>query len=48
VNIKPNLHNAVVITAIAVLGILALKLAARTQAANWPIVGQGLRLGASA
>ena len=47
-NIRPNVHNVVVIVAIAVLGILALRLAAKTQAAQLPVVGQVLRTAATA
>jgi hypothetical protein len=48
VNIKPNVHNAVMIIALAILGILALKWAARTQLANVPVVGQVFKLAATA
>ena len=47
-NIRPNVHNIVVIVAIAVLGILVLRLAAKTQAAQLPVVGQVLRTAATA
>jgi hypothetical protein len=47
-NIKPNLHNAVMIVAFAVLGILLMRIAARTQLASVPVVGQILKTASSA
>ena len=47
-NIKPNLHNAVMIAAFAVLGILALRLAAGTGLSNIPVVGQLLKTASAA
>jgi hypothetical protein len=47
-NIKPNLHNAVMIVAFAVLGILLLRLASGTGLRNVPVVGQLLKTASSA
>lgn len=47
-NIKPNVHNAVMIIALAVLGILALRLAAKTQLSNVPVVGAVVKTAATA
>lgn len=47
-NIKPSVHNVVVIVAIAVIGILALRLAAKSGVANLPVVGQVVKTAASA
>jgi hypothetical protein len=47
-NIKPNVHNAVMIIAFAVLGILLLRLANGTGLANIPVVGQVLKTASSA
>jgi hypothetical protein len=47
-NIKPNLHNAVMIVAFAVLGILALRIAAGTALGNVPVVGQVLKTASQA
>jgi hypothetical protein len=47
-NIKPNLHNAAMIIGIAVLGIIAIKLAAKTQLVTVPVLGAAIRFGASA
>ena len=47
-NIRPNVHNVVIIIAIAVLGILALRLAAKSQLAQLPVVGQVVRAAATA
>lgn len=47
-NIKPTVHNVVVITAVAVIGILLLRLAARTQLASVPVVGSVVKVAASA
>ena len=47
-NIKPNIHNAVMIIAFAVLGILLLRLAAGTALGSVPVVGQVLKTASSA
>ena len=47
-NIKPNVHNAVMIIAFAVLGILLLRLAAGTGLSQVPIVGQVLKTASTA
>lgn len=47
-NIKPNLHNAVVIIAIAVLGILAMRVAAGTFLGQVPVLGQVLKTASAA
>jgi len=47
-NIKPNVHNAVMIVAFAVLGILLLRLAAGTGLGSLPVVGQVLKTASSA
>jgi hypothetical protein len=46
--VRVNFQNAVVILGIAVLGILALRALANTQAGRWPVLGDIFRLGASA
>jgi hypothetical protein len=48
VNIRLNLANVIMILGIAVLGILGLKLAARTRAAAIPVVGDALRVASAA
>ena len=47
-NLSPTVHNVVMIGVIAVLVILALRLAAKSPAGNLPIVGQALKVGATA
>lgn len=47
-NVSPNLHNVVMIGIIAILVILAVRLAAKSPAGSLPVVGQALRVGASA
>lgn len=47
-NITPNLHNVVMIGVIAILIILAVRLAAKSPAGNVPLLGQALRVGATA
>lgn len=47
-NLKLNVHNVVVIGIIAVLFILAMRLAARTAVAGVPVVGDVVKLAASA
>ncbi len=47
-NVKPNLHNFVVIGVVAVLFLLALKLLSRTGLANVPVIGPMLQTGAAA
>jgi hypothetical protein len=47
-NIKPSLHNAVMIIAFAVLGILALRIAAGTALGQVPVVGQVLKTASTA
>jgi hypothetical protein len=48
VNIKLTAHNAITITLVAALGIMAFRLAGRTQIANVPFLGQLVRTVASA
>lgn len=47
-NIKPNVHNFIMITGLAILGLIMFKLAAKTRLASFPVLGDALRLGASA
>jgi hypothetical protein len=47
-NLKPSVHNVVLIVAIAVLGILALRMASKTGLANVPVVGSVLKTSATA
>ena len=47
-NIRLSLHNVILIVAIAALGILALRMVSQTGVANVPVVGQIVRLGATA
>lgn len=47
-NLSPTVHNVVMIGIIAVLVILALRLAAKSPAGSLPVVGQALKVGASA
>lgn len=47
-NIKLNVHNVVLVGVIAVLFILAMRLAAKTAAGNIPVVGDVVKLAASA
>ena len=47
-NVTPNLHNVVMIGVIAILVILAVRVAAKSPAGSVPVVGQVLRVGASA
>jgi uncharacterized membrane protein (DUF4010 family) len=46
--LKPSLHNVVLIVAIAVLGILALRMAGKTGLANVPVVGSVVKTAATA
>jgi hypothetical protein len=47
-NIRLNIHNVVMIGVVAILVILAFRMAAKTQLAGLPIVGNVVRVGASA
>lgn len=47
-NITPNVHNVVIIVAVAVLGILALRMAAKTAVGNVPVLGQVVKTAATA
>lgn len=47
-NIRLSLHNVLLITLVAVLGILALRMASKTGLKNVPVVGQVLSTGATA
>lgn len=46
--VRPTVHNVVLIVAIAVLGILALRMASKTQLANLPVVGSIVKTAATA
>jgi hypothetical protein len=46
--VRVNVHNAVVILGLVVLGILALRALAKTQLGNIPVLGDVLKLGATA
>lgn len=48
INVKPSVHNVVLIVAIAVLGILLLRMASKTGLANVPVVGSVVRTAATA
>lgn len=47
-NIRLSLHNVLFVVAVAVLGILALRMASKTGVANLPVVGQIVRTGSTA
>ena len=47
-NIRLNAHNVVMIGVVAVLVILAFRMLGKTQVANVPILGQAVRVAASA
>lgn len=47
-NVRLSFHNVLMIVAIAVLGILVLRMAAKTGLRNVPVVGQVLATGATA
>ena len=47
-NLKPSLHNVVLIVGIAVLGILALRMASKTGLANVPVLGSVVKTAATA
>jgi hypothetical protein len=47
-NIRLSLHNAILITAVAVLGILLLRMASKTALAGVPVVGQVIGTAATA
>lgn len=47
-NVRLSLHNVLMVGAIAVLFILALRLVAKTGVRNLPIVGQVVATGATA
>lgn len=47
-NIRLSLHNVLLITAVAILGILLLRMAAKTGVSKIPVVGQVVTVGAGA
>ena len=47
-NIRLSLHNVILITAVAVLGILLLRMASKTAIGNVPVLGQVVKTGATA
>ena len=47
-NIRLSLHNVLLITAVAILGILLVRMASRTGLSNVPVVGQVLGTAATA
>ena len=47
-NIRLSLHNVLLIIAVAVLGILALRMVSKTGLRNLPVVGQVVGVGATA
>ena len=47
-NIRLSLHNVLMIVAVAVLGILLLRMASKTALRNVPVVGQVVATGAGA
>jgi hypothetical protein len=47
-NIRLSLHNVILIVAVAVLGILLLRMASKTGLRNIPVVGQVVATGAGA
>lgn len=47
-NIRLSLHNVLMITAVAILGILLVRMAAKTGVRNVPVVGDILAAGAGA
>ena len=47
-NIRLNVHNVIMIGVVAILVILAFRMLAKTPVANVPLVGQAVRVGASA
>jgi hypothetical protein len=47
-NIRLSLHNVLLITAIAILGILLVRMAAKTGLGNVPVVGQVFKTAATA
>ena len=42
--IRANVHNFLFVVGFAVLGLLMLRMLAKTRAAKWPVVGQVLQL----
>jgi hypothetical protein len=46
--IRANLHNFAFVVGFAVLGLLMLKMLAKTRAASWPVIGQVLQLATGA
>jgi hypothetical protein len=48
VTIKPSVHNVVLIVAIAILGILLFRMAAKSGLGGVPVVGSVLKAGATA
>lgn len=47
-NLRANVHNFILVTVIAVLGLLLLKMAARTRLSSTPLVGPILQTAAAA
>lgn len=47
-NLKPSVHNVVLIIAIAVLGILLLRMASKTGLSKVPVVGSVLKTASTA
>lgn len=47
-NIKPSLHNVIMVVAIAVLGILLLRMASKSGLSRVPLVGSVLKTASAA
>lgn len=47
-NIRLSLHNVLLITLVAILGILALRMASKTGIGDLPVVGQVFKTAATA
>ncbi len=47
-NIRANVHNVIMIVGVAILGLLLVKLGARSRAANLPVIGDALRVASAA
>jgi len=47
-NLRANVHNFILVTVIAVLGLLLLKMLARTGISNAPVIGPLLQTAAAA
>lgn len=45
--IKPSVHNAIIIGGMAIMVILLFKLAAQTRLGRIPVLGDAIKLGAS-